>query len=198
MGWISQKRRICLVHCHPNKGSFNASLAAAYASGAQAGGHHLERFNLYDMSFDPVIRPANDELPQALETDLAELKDAIGSSDHLVLVFPLWWFGTPSLLKGALERLLTPGWAFRFKGPLFWDKLMAGKSARVIYTMDAPPLIAKCLVGDPIREALKTGTLAFVGFEPVNITAIGPVKLSTHFLRECWKARVERLGRSGA
>lgn len=198
MNWLARRKTICLIHCHPSKTSFNASLANRYMTGARSSGHEIERFDLYDMEFDPTLRIGEDGSVQSLETDLELLRSAIQASDHLVLIFPLWWFGLPSLLKGALDRILSPGWAFKFNGPFTWEKLLKGKSARIIYTMDSPPIVAKSIIGDPIKDALQKGTLSFVGFEPVKITAIGPVKLSNEFLRFVWATEIEKLGRAAS
>ncbi len=195
MSIFSKKRNICLVHCHPNRQSFNAALADQYESGALSSGHEVNRFDVYDMHFDPALRTEGNLLAIDLEQDLQRLRAAVEWCDHLVLVFPLWWFGPPALLKGLLDRLLAPGWAFKFNGPFMWDKLLKGKSARVIYTMDSPPLVAEFMVGHPIVEGLKKGTLEFVGFGPVNVMAIGPVKFSNGIIRKCWKMNVEKLGR---
>ncbi len=197
MRWFSTKKRICMVHCHPGKASFNNALADAYEQAAKMAGHELTRFNLYDMQFDPILRLSDEGQPQPLEPDLIALRDCINWSNHLVLVFPLWWFSLPALFKGALDRVLAPGWAFMFRGPFIWDKLLKGRSARIIYTMDSPPAISGLLIGNPIEESLKRGTLSFVGFDPVELTAIGPVKLSNDLWRSCWLKDIKKLGKAG-
>ncbi|WP_338321907.1 NAD(P)H-dependent oxidoreductase [Clavibacter michiganensis] len=32
--------------------------------------------------------------------------------DHVVLVFPVWWWSMPALLKGWIDRTFIGGWAF--------------------------------------------------------------------------------------
>jgi hypothetical protein len=63
--------------------------------------------------------------------------------------------------------------------------------------MDSPPAISGLLIGNPIEESLKRGTLSFVGFDPVELTAIGPVKLSNDLWRSCWLKDIKKLGKAG-
>ncbi len=57
------------------------------------------------------------------------------------------------LLKGLLDRILLPGFAFRYhRANPFWDKLLSGRSADVIVTMDTPPWYLRLLYGDPVSR----------------------------------------------
>jgi NAD(P)H dehydrogenase (quinone) len=36
----------------------------------------------------------------------------VDRAEHLVLVFPVWWWSMPALLKGWIDRVFVAGWAF--------------------------------------------------------------------------------------
>jgi len=188
-----KKKNICLILCHPSEKSFNHALSQNYIDGANQSGHSVRLLDLYNMQFDPVLRLPQSSI-QADEPAILEARQTIKWCDHIVLVFPVWWYGLPALLKGFLDRVLAPGWAFQFDGPLIWRKLLQGRSARVICTMDSPPILAK-LSGDPVSASLKAGTLAFVGFEPVSFSCFGPVKLSNSWMRKNWLLEAKDLGK---
>jgi len=59
-----------------------------------------------------------------------------------VLLFPLWLGDMPALLKGFLEQVARPGFAFAVErdSPLI-SKLLAGRSARVVVAMGMPALL---------------------------------------------------------
>lgn len=130
-----------------------------------------------------------------LEEDLRKSQESIAWADHLVFVYPTWWGTMPALLKGFIDRVFLPGFAFQYRdGSVWWDKLLKGKSARLIVTMDTPPWYFKLVYGQPGHRAMKRTILGFCGIRPVGITSIGPIKGSTEVKKERWLNRVQKLG----
>ena len=191
-------RRVLVIDAHPRAASFCAALATAYAEGARAAGAEVDRLALRDLSFDPVLR---DDLPEAqpLEPDLERAQAKARAAQHLVLVYPIWWGTYPALLKGFIDRTFLPGFAFKYhsKGQ-GWDKLLAGRSARVLATMDWPPFAFHLLLGAPSHKAIGRATLGFCGVKPVKFTDVGSVKGSTPAKREAWLEQARALARREA
>ncbi|MEQ8850067.1 NAD(P)H-dependent oxidoreductase [Botrimarina sp.] len=189
--------RITLLDGHPRGGSLGAALADAYARGAEAGGHELRRLTPRDMAFDPVHRGYKEAAP--LEPDLAAAQADIAWCEHLVVVHPVWWGSMPAQLKGFFDRTFTPGWAFKFhEGKIWWDRLLAGRSARVIQTSATPKIAMRLAYFNCAPIAVKDSTLAFCGFKPVRLTQFGGV--GGGFKPEKarpWLAKCERLGQRG-
>lgn len=50
---------------------------------------------------------------QPLEPDLAGAQEAVSWSDQVVFVDPNWWGSMPALLKGFIDRVFLPGYAFK-------------------------------------------------------------------------------------
>lgn len=78
--------------------------------------------------------------------------------------------------------------------PVWWDKLLTGKTARIISTMDQPPWYYYLIYSSPSDRAVKKLTLEFCGIKPVKMTSIGPIRLSKEAFRKSWLDRVEALG----
>ena len=77
---------------------------------------------------------------QPLEPDLLDAQASITWAQHLVWVYPIWWGGLPALLKGFLDRIFLPGFAFKYRpNSALWDRLLTGRSAELLVTMDSPP-----------------------------------------------------------
>ena len=186
-------KKILLIFGHPKSDSFCAALADAYAQAARARGAEVRELRLADLKFNPVLNVSyRDE--QALEPDLAAAQDAIKWADHLVFVYPTWWSGMPALLKGFIDRVFLPGFAFQYrKGSMFWDKLLTGRSADVIVTMDTPPFIYRWFMGAPAVKQMKSGVLGFCGVSPVRVTTLGPIRNADDQRREDWLAQVAGL-----
>lgn len=91
-----------------------------------------------DLDFNPILQNGY-RLVTELEPDLVKIQQDILHADHLVFVYPNWWGTYPVLLKGFIDRVFLPGFAFKYReNSPFWDKLLKGKSARLIGTMDTP------------------------------------------------------------
>lgn len=102
----------------------------------------------------------------------------------------------PALMKGFLDRVLLPGFAFnKREGSVWWDKLFTGKSSRIICTLDQPPWYYRIMYSCPSHNAMKKLTLKFIGVKYVKITTIGPLRLSTEAFRKNWLLKVEKMGR---
>lgn len=187
-------RRILVILGQPQRQSFGAALAQAYAEGARASGAEVRELFLGDLKFDPA-GAMNHSSPPALETDLVMAQEAIKWAEHLVFVYPIWWGTIPALLKGFIERVFLPGFAvnFRDNSPL-WDKLLTGRSAHLIVTLNTPSWIYRWIYGRPGHNTMKKTILEFCGIKPVRITEVGPVRNSTDTKRKQWIAQIRALG----
>lgn len=189
-------KKILLILAHPDKESFCGSLADAYEREAENSGAEIRRTNLGDLNFDVVLHKGYKEI-QTLEPDLQKAQADILWAEHLVFVYPIWWGNIPALLKGFLDRVILPGFAFKYReNSSWWDKLLRDKTARLITTSDAPNFYFNWVVGKPAHRAMKKATLEFCGIEPVKITSFGSVRFADEKKRESWLKTVENLGKA--
>ncbi|MEM8929660.1 MAG: NAD(P)H-dependent oxidoreductase [Acidobacteriota bacterium] len=179
-------RRTVVLLGHPDTESFSGHLADEYAATAEAAGKTVRVFRLGEMDFDPILHHGY-RSRQELEPDLVELREAITWATHLVFFYPIWWGDMPALLKGALDRILLPGYAFKYRqGSPLWDRLLAGRSARVFTTMDTPPWYFRLVYGGAGHRVMRRNILDFCGIRPVKIHSIGSVRHATPAKRDRW------------
>ncbi len=189
--------RILVLTGHPRSESFCAALAARYGEAATAAGHEVRARSLAEIPADLVAPDYRGE-PAALPVWVTDLQADLAWCEHWVIVAPMWWGGLPAGLEAIFDRVLLPGFAFRYhREGLGWDRLMTGRSARVILTMDTPPWVLRWLWGRPILRRLETQVLGFCGFKPVRFSTFGVVRKSTAEQRAGWLAEAEALGRTG-
>src|SRR5690606_23274407 len=118
-------------------------------------------------------------------------------ADHLVLIYPTWWGSMPALLKGFLDRVFTPGFAFEeIEENQSWEKLLKGKSAQLITTMDTPLWVYRWIYKNPGHNALGEATLQFCGVKPVRTLSFSPVKYSSAEQRQNWLEKSRQAGLS--
>lgn len=188
-------KKILIINGHPDKKSLCFALAESYKKGADTNGDQCQLVHLIDLEFNPILTNGY-RLVSDLEPDLLKIQQDILQADHLVLVYPNWWATFPALLKGFIDRVFLPNFAFKYheKGP-FWDKLLKGKTARLIVTMDTPKWYYWLMNRNAGHNAMKIGVLEFCGINQVKISAFAPVKSSDDLKRKKWIAEVEILGK---
>ena len=192
------KKKILIVQGNPDKNSFCDALAEAYKKGALRTNADVKEIHVREIDFDPFL-PFGYKKEVELEQGLIDSQHMIKWADHLVFVYPTWWGTMPALLKGFIDKVFLPGFGFQYrKGSVWWDKLLKGKSARLIVTMDTPPWYFRLFYGRPGHNAMKKSTLEFCGVKPVKISSIGPVKHSKKSKRISWLNQVQKLGEKTA
>jgi NAD(P)H dehydrogenase (quinone) len=188
--------KILVINGHPNPGSLCAALAQAYKKGALEAGATVEEIEIGKLDFNPNLAYGYTKRME-LEPDLLEAWEKIVKAEHLVWVHPVWWGGIPAVMKGFLDRLFLPGMAFKYReNSPFWDKLLKGKSARIITTMDTPGWYYRFIFGRPSINQMKKTVLGFCGISPIKITAFSQVRYGTEQQYQKWIDTAYRLGKT--
>ncbi|MFS4459558.1 NAD(P)H-dependent oxidoreductase [Bdellovibrio sp. HCB2-146] len=169
-------KKVLVINGHPNDESLNAHLALQYSEGAKQAGHEVKLVHLSHLKFDPILHKGYLKI-QELEPDLIQAQKDILWAEHVVFVYPMWWGTVPALLKGFLDRTFLPGFAFKYRkdNPL-WDRLLKGRSGRIILTTDAPWWWNLFVNWNPSIRMMKVTVLEFCGIKPVGVTQFDSVK----------------------
>lgn len=190
-------KRIVIIQGHPDPegGHYGHALAQAYREGAEQAGHHVETLSVAKYDF-PLLRNKQDFEGSTPPQVIRDCQQSIAQSDHLVIIHPLWLGSMPALLKGFLEQVFRPGFAFgRPEKPgRPGAKLLKGKSARVIVTMGMPGFAYRWFYGAHAVKSLERNVLAFTGFGPIHRTLIGMVEDQDDAGRRKRLAGVRQLG----
>ena len=181
---------------HPDRGRLTSLLLDRYAANLDAD-TKITRIAVRDLTFDPNLRHGY-SAEQKWEPDLERVAAAIDACDHLIVAFPMWWGAEPTLLKGLLDRILLPGFAFKYhQKDLFWDRLLAGRSADLIVIMDTPPWYLRLIYGDPVGRRWRKQIFGFCGFKPVRILQLGPTRRGAAAKRlPNWNKQVAQLAKT--
>lgn len=188
-------RRIAIVQGHPDPsaGRLCHALADAYAEGAAAAGHAVERIEVAALEF-PLLRSKQDFESGGLPAGLQAAQDAIGRADHILIVYPLWLGAMPALLKGFFEQIFRPGFAFDLSGGGFGAKRLKGKSARIVVTMGMPVFVYRWYFGAHSLKSLERNILRFSGIGPIRESLFGMIEAADEARRQAWCAQMRTLG----
>lgn len=188
------RKKVLIINGHPDEESFNFALAAHYKKGVEKSEAEIQEINIRDLDFNPNLQFGYRKRTE-LEPDLLKAQEKLKWADHIVWVYPVWWGSVPAIMKGFLDRVLLPGFAFKKReGSVWWDKYFTGKTSRLICTMDQPTWFYRLINRSPSHHAMKKLTMNFIGVKSVKITSIGPLRLSEDAFRKKWLAKVQNLG----
>lgn len=187
-------QKILIINGHPNPDSFNYGIAAAYKQGALTAGAEVKEIVVADLNFSPNLKFGYQKRTD-LEPDLLDALEKIKWANHMVWIHPVWWGGLPAMLKGFIDRVFLPGFVFQYReNSVWWDKLLTGKTARIITTLDQPSWYYWLMFGRPSVNQLKKSTLEFCGVKPVKVSYVGPLRNSTAEFRAEQLKKIEQLG----
>ena len=193
---MASEQRILLIQGHPDAISPHLChlLAEAYKDGAEAAGHSVRTVEVAQLDF-PLLRNQEDWEHGSLPANLLPAQADIAWAQHLVLFFPLWLGDMPALLKGFLEQVARPGFAFQAEGsnPM-GKKGLTGRSARVVVTMGMPALVYRWYFRAHSVKSLERNVLGFVGIAPINETLIGLVDRLSEGDVAKWREKMRKLG----
>eukprot|EP01030_Chromulinospumella_sphaerica_P011795 gene11795-11590_t len=184
--WLDRLLAILIVHAHPEPQSFTAALRDQAVATLEAQGHEVQVSDLYKMNWNPVASAddfSSRENPeylvyaleqrlgvksQSLAADIQAELDKLLWADLLILNFPIFWFSTPAMLKGWIDRVLVSG--ICYGGKRFYDQGgLAGKKALVTVTLGGREhMFGEEAIHGPLQDMLRPilrGTLAYVGFD---------------------------------
>ncbi len=187
-------KKVLIINAHPNKESYNEALAQEYYKGCLSSKNEVAMISLRDLQFDYNLSGGFYSKTE-LEPDLKAAQEKITWAQHIVIIHPVWWGTFPAVLKAFFDRVLLPGFAFKYRqnSPL-WDKLLANKTAHIIYTSDTPSFIYKWFYGKPSVKILKNRVLGFCGIKTTKVVGIGPIRNSTPEFRQKWLNKIYKLG----
>ncbi|WP_352705597.1 NAD(P)H-dependent oxidoreductase [Mesorhizobium sp. M0195] len=156
-----RKMKVLVVYCHPCTDSFNGAVRDMVLETLADRGHQVHLLDLYATGFDPVMRTQEWRGYHDKAANLQPVHEHAQEllwAEAVVFIYPTWWYGVPAMLKGWLERVLVPGFAFEMptarRGPR--PKLRHIRRVMAMTTCGATPLMS-WIMGQPGRRTLLRG-----------------------------------------
>ena len=189
-------KNVLIILGHPNDDSLSHKIAESYRKGALEGGANVDFIHVRKLDFEPILFKGY-KRKEALEPDILDAQKRLERADHVVFIYPNWWGTYPAMFKGFIDKLLWPGFAFRYrKNSVRPEKLMKGKSVRIFITMDNPWYYYRYVQGGGGIHAMKHSTLGFCGFSPIRFTILDKVRRASAETIAKRMKKIEKLGKS--
>jgi len=174
--------RTLVLYAHPIADSYCAALRACIIAELKKAGHEVDDCDLYAEEFDPVMSRAERANYHDLEVNRQSVKnyvDRLLNAEALIMVYPVWNFGFPAILKGYIDRVFLPGVSFVLEDGKVRTNLDNIRKLTVVTTYGGPRWAA-FLAGDPPRKfATRSMRKTIRAGAPVNYLTHYNMNLST-------------------
>ena len=190
------KNRILIIDGHPDpKGShFVHELADFYREGARQGGHSVRLLRVGELRF-PLLRNSRAYVSGKVPASIVAAQKSILWANHVVVLYPLWLGTMPAKLKGFLEQVLRPGFAFaESDAGRHPQRLLQGRSARVVVTRGMHALFDEVDRSPRSIRNVAEDVLNVCGVRPVRVTVIEGADTLTAAQRDKVHYDMRRLG----
>ncbi|MDJ0994525.1 MAG: NAD(P)H-dependent oxidoreductase [Dinoroseobacter sp.] len=186
--------RALVLAAHPCGESFSQALHGAVVGQLEARGWDVDDCDLYAEGFDPVLseteRRGYHEVGANIEP-VSGYVERLRAADALVMVFPVWNFGYPAILKGFLDRVFLPGVSFRMEEGKVRPNLTHVKRLAAVTTYGGTRMRA-LLAGDPPRHCVKRAVWHVCRPTTMKYLALYDMNRASEAKRKAFLQRVER------
>ncbi|MFE9661708.1 NAD(P)H oxidoreductase [Streptomyces sp. NPDC005955] len=171
-------RHTLLVLAHPRQDALTAQAAVRLRDALTSRGGHVDVLDLYAEGFDPRLTPVDEpdweHRDKRYSDEVHAHMDRIAAADDLVVVFPVWWFSVPAVLKGWIDRVWNYGFAYGRGTPRLAGKRMVwlglAGSTREHYATSG--------LGAALDLQLRVGVSEFCGIEDARVQVLYGAELS--------------------
>jgi len=183
-----------IIYSHPWEKSYNSSILNIVKESLMNKGADIDLFDLYKDNFNPVLSVKDLALyseGKTSDTDVMNYQKRIEQADHLFIIFPVWWYSLPAILKGFLDKVLLKNWSFDTTSTFPKGKLNFIKSTTVISTMTAPGWYHRFVYGNTMKHSFIDGTLKFCGLKKLKWFNISNVENIGDKKRKLWLNKID-------
>ena len=183
-----------VLFAHPCEESFSASLHKVVVETLQRRGWQVDDCDLNAEGFSPVLTAAERRTYHEVGVNTAPVQgyvDRLRAAEVLVLVFPVWNFGFPAILKGFFDRVFLPGVSFRLEDGLVKPDLTHIRKLAAVTTYGGTRVRA-LLAGDPPRHVVRRAIWHVCRPDKLRYLALYDMNRATDDQRRRYLAAVQR------
>jgi len=183
-----------VLFAHPCDESFSASLHRVVVATLQARGWQVDDCDLNAEGFNPVLTAAERRAYHEVGENTTPVQgyvDRLRAAEVLVLVFPVWNFGFPAILKGFFDRVFLPGVSFRLEDGFVKPNLTHIRKLAAVTTYGGTRMRA-VMAGDPPRHVVRRAIWHVCRPEKLRYLALYDMNRVTEDRRRRYLATVQR------
>lgn len=154
-----------IVYAHPNKEGYCGYTLKEVINGLEKRFLRYELFDLYAMNYDPILKPEEHYTSgkKKISSENIKIQEKIKNENRFIFIYPTWWNSVPAILKGFVDRVFTPKFAFYYEGGIP-HSLLSGKAAVFTFT-GGPRIISVLYFKDSAVKFMTRDVLRFCGIK---------------------------------
>ncbi|MFE5597906.1 NAD(P)H oxidoreductase [Streptomyces coelicoflavus] len=167
-----------LVLAHPRPDSLTAQVAGRLRARIEEADGTVDVLDLYAEDFDPRLTPVDEpdweDREKKYSPEVHAHMDRVVAADDILVVFPVWWFAPPAVVKGWIDRVWNYGFAYGRSRPR-----LAGKRMLWLGLAGGPDAdYAKAGLDSAIDVQLRVGVSEFCGITDSAVHLLHATELS--------------------
>ncbi|WP_299829605.1 NAD(P)H-dependent oxidoreductase [uncultured Roseobacter sp.] len=185
--------RALVLFAHPCAESFSAALHDCVVNRLRARGWEVDDCDLNAEGFSPVLTAMERRTYHDAGHNIAPVADYVArlrQAEALVLVFPVWNFGYPAVLKGFFDRVFLPGVSFTLRNGKVMPNLQHIRKLAAVTTYGGTRLRAM-MAGDPPRKSVTRAVWHVCRPEKTRYLALYDMNRATDGQRAGFLSRVD-------
>lgn len=116
-----------IITAHPSSQGFTHKIAEVFMKKSQEIGHEVRLLNLYEENAPYLRFNSERDLYQNPHNEI------INWADEYILIFPIWWYGSPAIMKNFFDSNFVAGLAYKYVHGIPMG-LFQGKTVRFFCT----------------------------------------------------------------
>ncbi|NMA03816.1 MAG: NAD(P)H-dependent oxidoreductase [Clostridiales bacterium] len=185
-----------VIFGHPDPNSFNGAILKTVENKLIDKKYQFIFKNLYQLNFNPVL--TSDDLKKtknsSVASDIAIEQNDIEWAKNIIFIYPIWWAGQPAMVKGWIDRVLTPGFAYAFQEDGTIKGLLSDKVVMVFTTTrSGEENTTESGMAAAIEKTVMEGIFGFCGINTMLYKNLYGVSKATEAEKKEMLAEVEYL-----
>ena len=180
---------------HPYMDSFNHAIYYRVLETLNRGGVKIFSHDLYKEGFNPVLTVGELGFDESEDPLVLQYARELLDSDLLIFIHPNWWGQPPAILKGWIDRVIRPPYAYDYPPQIPVGnppvQKMKGKQGIVFNTSNTPDSRETDYFGDPLENIWKQCVFGFCGIEMAYRKMFRTIADSSLERRREWLDEVE-------
>ena len=179
-----------VILAHPYEKSFNHAIYKTVLETLKANNIGVYCHDLYDEGFDPILNKRELGKVESLDRNVIKYAEELIDSDILIFIHPNWWGQPPAILKGYIDRVIRPPYAYDFpegdSGGGLPAKVLKAQLGIVFNTSNTEGTRENDYFGDPLENTWEKCIFGFLGIEKTHRRMFRIIADSTQEERVKW------------